>query len=207
MNRNFLMAVGIAAMDGLLCAFVAVLALAFLLQGEPKVSQGGAPAGTLAVEVSWKASMPGTPYNNLVLGVHAERPACPDSRYFPLNIGELRASADPSPSACTIQATWIGCAKAEGECTAWLVLRNVEPGTSIDTTFYIAGTDRAELLAADEIVLTTSVYFDSRSRPIKHDDGPRLKLQDVDGATLSLQINGEGRVRSRWVPHPNEQTG
>lgn len=205
MNRNFLMAVGIAAMDGLLCAFVAVLALAFLLQGEPVAAQSGAPVGMVAVELSWRSSTPGDARNNLILGIHAERPGCEKARYWPDSDGIFLTAAMGNPEACVIKAQWIRCTALQGQCTAWLLLQNVKPGSRFGATVYVAGTDQHEEPSAEQIVIQARTYSNAHARA-KTLRKQRLTSGDLIGATIAVRIDERGVVRSDWVAVPPAAT-
>jgi hypothetical protein len=203
MNRIFLMAVGIAAMDGLLCAFVAVLALAFLLQSEPESAQRAAPIGMVAVEMTWRSSTPGDARNNVVLGVYAERPSCKQARYWSPNDkfeshGNFETDATSVPETCVIHAQWINGTRLQGQCTAWFVLQSVKPGSRFLATVYVAGTDQYEKPSAERIIVFATTYANA-SGPSYTLRSQRLTVGDAEGATLVVNIDAQGAVRSDWL--------
>lgn len=194
---RFLVAVLIAAIDGLLCAFVAVLALAFTLQSEPVPSAGGtADEGMIVVTLTWRSSVLADTVNNVVVGLQGRESACLSRDALPDLNGNF-PSKDARNPGCAMVGVWIPCTVEEGVCTGVLTLQHVRPGDAQNFRVYIAGANDAERPAADRVEMIARVYSDSKSPAIEL-VSPELRMGNLQGAELEIAISRTGTVSAEW---------
>lgn len=188
-------------MDGLLCAFVAVLALAFMLQGEPVPPAGGTvDEGMIVVEVAWRSSVLADTANNVVVGLQGRKSACLSSDAWPDSDGNIPADSVRNPG-CALVGTWAPCTVQEGVCTALLTLQHVRPGDAQNYRIYVAGARNPERPAVERINISARVYSDARSPAIEL-ESPELRNGDLRGAELAIAITRTGTVSAEWHELP-----
>jgi len=195
MNRSFLIAVGIAAMDGLLCAFVAVLALAFLLQGTEAATSGHSEKGLLAIAIEKRSAVPGDILNNTIVMARARRGHGKCDYQWGPDFGRIAADHS-TQDLCFIRARWLDCRAVHNACTAYLLLFGLQSNERYDLRFVVQNSINNEFGMPSDLGLAITAFDGSRPRGVAL--GTRfLRSGDPVGLTLTVEVSPSGEVQVR----------
>lgn len=197
MSRNFAVAIGISAMDGILCAFVAVLALAFILQapdGEPRKA-GDSKVGLLLLEVEKRPNVPMSSSNNTAVSarIRGLRGVCKDviladfDNSRPAGIGS---------SECAASARWMDCRAVTGSCAGYLLFNGLVPDQT--WSVQLISSDRIDSLEffPDRIGLLPTVFTESGLRGERAGE-KILRAGAPEGASIVVEVTQSGRIKVR----------
>jgi len=196
MTTRLLFSVGIAAIDGLLCAFVAVLALAFLMQGEEQPSAGELEAGMLILTFEKLSGKLGVDATNTLVGLRfrdARSQECP----------WLRFPSPPSPNEnCGLELAWRDCEGVASSCVSSVAIYDVRRRDSFDLRFVTLGP------ASDNVDVPSSIYLapvmlDGASGGEQRLDARELIASSVYGLALRVSVSDTGRANVRWISAAN----
>lgn len=215
MNPAFLRSLGIAAMDGLLCSFVAVLALAFFLQRDNARPAGIMDSGLLVLAVDKQSAVSGSSLTNSALSVSICRPvSCSSPRYRSLSPDVLPAE-EPCGSRwpedfegmarskeregpCTVRARWVDCAAVDRACTGYLLINGLPRSAHYEIRFLVTNANNSEFSLPGYLSLAIRMIdgHDLKGIPL---DSQRLRPGDPLGATLSVDVSPGGIIQARWL--------
>lgn len=197
MNGAFLRSLGIAAMDGLLCSFVAVLALAFFLQRDNVRPVGSMQSGLLVLAVDKQSGVSGSSLTNSALSVSILRSGgnCPVK--WPSNFEGMSLSQGLE-NQCAVRARWLDCAAVDRACTSYLLMNGLTRDAHYKLRFLV--TNAVDLGSPLPITLRLAVKVvdghDLAGIPL---DVQPLRPGDPIGAVMSVDISPEGAVQAQWI--------
>lgn len=138
MSRTLLFAIGLSAIDGLMCAFVAILAVAFVLQDEHGAPPRDAPVSTQILMLDKQMQGEGDALVGLRIKVTDGQLTGSGYALPGAALGTSQTQVHWTAGATAVDATWRDCAAAERGCTARLVLTGTRPGMRIELAPYLA---------------------------------------------------------------------
>lgn len=138
MSRTLLFAIGLSAIDGLMCAFVAILAVAFVLQSERGAPPRDAPATTQLLLLEKQVQGAGDVLLGLQVKVIEGQRTSKGYALPGAALGTLRTQVRWTDGATKVQGTWRDCAAAAHGCVARLVLTGTRPGMRVELVPYLA---------------------------------------------------------------------
>lgn len=198
MKGNLLLAMGLSAIDGLLCAFVAILSLAFVMPSEPAGAQRVAQQATQLILVEKSQGAGGLALLGLQLTLVEPSGRSVAGFALPANGSSDMEWNDAVP----LKGTWADCRPTNGRCAARLVVRGMPAGASLAIRPYIVDSAGSLLDVPADSVSLEAMVIDSgsgrkrRSAPLKltYNSGPA----DGEGWTLGLEPGGN----VHWVSGP-----
>jgi hypothetical protein len=197
MNQAFLRSLGVAAMDGLLCSFVAVLALAFFLQRDNTRPVGLMESGLLVLAVDKQSAVSDSSLTNSALSVSILRLGGQCVGKWPVNFDGM-ALLQKSEDQCTVRARWVDCAAVDRACTGYLLMNGLTRDTHYQLRFLVTNAINQEFSLPVSLRLMVKMVdgHDLKGMPL---DAQQLRPGDPLGAILSVDISPEGSVQTRWL--------
>ena len=188
-----MLAIGIAAMDGLLCAFVAVLALAFLFQSDERAISGNSETGMLLVSLTKRSAQDGISKPNTLIGLRIRRVINGENCKWQ----RLPSRVDLS-EACALHAVWDDCFDFDAQCAGQLVIWGLRAGETVEAKMIALGPEEQGNYQPDAVWLEP-LLLDGAEGPGHRLEPKLLHVVSVSGVHFRISLASTGIARIRWM--------